>query len=194
MCSQFRNGYRHNSLRYAGRDYSLPGNYFVTICTAQKTEWFGSVINGKMHLSEIGRIASQMWFEIPVHFPFIGLDAFVVMPDHIHGIIVINKYTGPSVVWALHATPIQPHDATPRQPHDTTPPVNETMSSISPKPGSLSVVVRSYKSAVTKHAHKFDSNFSWQRGFHDNIICTTGQLFRIRKYISDNAQNWYKKV
>ena len=186
MCSQFRNGYRNNSLRYSGRDYSLPGKYFVTICTARKTEWFGSVINGKMHLSEIGRIAFQMWYEIPIHLPFISLDAFVVMPDHIHEIIVIKKNFGPSPAEALHATP--------RQPHDTTPPVNETMSSISPKPGSLSVVVQSYKSAVTKHAHKFDSNFSWQRGFHDNIICTTGQLVRIRKYISDNTQNLHKKV
>ena len=97
-CSQFRKG--HNSLRYAGRNYSLPGKYFVTICTAIKTEWFGKVINGKMHLSEIGHIASQMWYEIPVHFPFIGLDAFIVMPDHIHGIIVINR------VGALHATPL----------------------------------------------------------------------------------------
>jgi putative transposase len=182
MCSQFRNGYRHNSLRYAGRDYSLPGKYFVTICTSQKTEWFGSVINGKMHLSEIGRIASQMWYEIPVHFPFIGLDAFVVMPDHIHGIIVINKYAGPPIAGVLHATPLPPYDAT----H----PANEIMSSVSPKPGSLSVVVRSYKSAVTKHAHKFDSSFSWQRGFHDNIICTVGQMSRIRKYIFDNVRNW----
>jgi hypothetical protein len=76
-------------LRYTGRDYSRPGKYFVTICTAGKKEWFGNVINSKMHLSEIGQIASKMWQEIPVHFPFIGLDTFVVMP-----------------VGALHATPL----------------------------------------------------------------------------------------
>jgi len=64
------------------------------------------------------------------------------------------------------------------------------MSSISPGSGSLSVVVRSYKSVVTKHANKFDSQFSWQHGFYDTIICTTGQLSRIRKYILDNPQNW----
>jgi putative transposase len=186
MCSQSRSGYRHKSLRYARRDYSLPGKYFVTICTDMKIEWFGKVIDGKMHLSEIGRIASQMWYEIPVHFPFIGLDAFIVMPDHIHGIIVINKFIGSSTAGALHATPL-PH-------HDTTHPANEIMSSISPKPGSLSVVVRSYKSAVTKHVHKLENSFSWQRGFHDNIICTTGQLSRIRKYILDNAQNRHKKI
>jgi len=69
-------------------------------------------------------------------------------------------------------------------------PLNETMSSISPKSGSLSVVVRSYKSAVTKNVHKSDNHFSWQRGYYDNIICTIGQLKRIRKYVLENPQNW----
>jgi REP element-mobilizing transposase RayT len=169
-------------LRYAGRDYSRTGKYFVTICTARKTEWFGNVVNDKMHLSEIGHIASQLWYEIPVHFPFIDLDAFVVMPDHIHGIIVIKRSIEMPIVGALHATPLQPFDAAHL--------VNETMSSISPKSGSLSVVVRSYKSAVTKHVHSLGGHFSWQRGFYDTIICTTGQLKRIRKYVLDNPQNW----
>jgi len=170
------------SLHCTGRNYSRPGKYFVTICTAWTKEWFGNVINGKMYLSEIGQIASQMWYEIPVHFPFIGLDTFVVMPNHIHGIIIINRSIEKPIVEALHATPLQPPDAKFLK--------NETMSSISPKSGSLSVVVRSYKSAVRKYAHKSDSNFSWQPGYYDTIICTTGQLFHIRKYISDNAQNW----
>jgi len=107
-----------------------------------------------MYLSEIGQIASKLWREIPVHFPFIGLDIFVVMPNHIHGIIVINRFIGTPMVGALHATPLLSHDTT----HLT----DKTMSSISPKSGSLSVVVRSYKSVVTKRAHKFDTNFSWQ--------------------------------
>jgi REP element-mobilizing transposase RayT len=135
-----------------------------------------------MHLSEIGEIASKMWREIPYHFPFIGLDAFVVMPDDIHGIIVINKSIRTSIVGALHATPLPPPDAKFMK--------NKTMSAISPKSGSLSVVIRSYKSAVTKHAHKSDTNFSWQLGFYDSIICSAGHLFRIRKYILDNALNW----
>ena len=147
-----------------------------------KTEWFGNVINGKMQLSEIGQIASQMWYEIPIHFPFIDLDVFVVMPNHIHGIIVINRSIEKPIVGALHATPLPPDDVTHL--------LNETMSFISPKSGSLSVVVRSYKSAVTKHAHKLDSHFSWQSGYYDTIICTKGQLKRIRKYVLENPQNW----
>ena len=182
MCSLLRNRIRYNSLRFAGRDYSRPGKYFVTICTGQMVKWFGEMISGEMHLSGIGHIASHMWYEIADHFPFIGLGDFVVMPDHIHGIIIINMFIEKPIVEALHATPLQTPDAKFLK--------NETMSSISPKRGSLSVVVRSYKSAVTKYAHKFDSEFSWQPGFYDSIICTTGQLKRIRRYVLDNPQNW----
>jgi REP element-mobilizing transposase RayT len=139
-----------------------------------------------MYLSEIGHIASQVWYEIPVHFPFIDLYAFVVMPNHIYGIIVSIRFIGTPIVGALHATPLPPPEAKFLK--------NKTMSFISPKSGSLSVVVRSYKSAVTKHVHKLDSHFSWQHGFYDTIICTTGQLSRVRKYILDNTQSNGEKV
>ena len=68
MTLLYRNRNRYDSLRYSGRDYSRPGKYFVTICTAGTKKWFGNVINGKMYLYEIRQIASQMWYEIPVHF------------------------------------------------------------------------------------------------------------------------------
>jgi REP element-mobilizing transposase RayT len=124
-------------MRYTGRDYSRPGKYFVTICKAGTKEWFGNVINSKMHLSEIVQIASKMWREIPFHFLCIDLDAFVVMPNHIHGIIIINRSIRTPVVGSLHATTLLQHDATHL--------VNKTMSSISPKSGSLSVVVLLFK-------------------------------------------------
>jgi putative transposase len=198
MGSLFRIRFRKNSLRYTGRDYSLPGKYFVTIHTTGTKEWFGNVIIGKMYLSEIGHIATHMWYEIPVHFPFVDLDAFMVMPNHIHGIIDINRLIGTSIVGALHATPLLQHDATPLLQHDATPlptddathSLKEPMSYISPKSGSLSVVIRSYKSVVTKNVHKIDIHFSWQHGFYDTIICTTSKLKRIRKYVLENPQNW----
>ena len=67
-------------------------------------EWFGNIINGEMHLSGIGHIASQMWYDIPFHFPYINLDEFVIMPNHIHGIININRYIEKTLVGSLHAT------------------------------------------------------------------------------------------
>ncbi len=189
----------HNiSLRYPGRDYSLPGKYFVTICTGDKRKWFGTIVNGEIQLSDIGSIAFNLWHEIPQHFPNITLDEFVIMPDHIHGIIIINRNLKKTVVSSLHATnPQSLHATNPQSLHATNPPTpynvpgkNETMSCISPKPGSLSVVIRSYKSAVTRDARLINGDFSWQSRFYDTIICTKGQLSRIRKYIRNNPIKW----
>jgi len=108
MNSFYRKRRRHNSLRYPGRDYSLPGKYFVTICTADKREWFVKIIKGEMKLSNTGNIAYEYWCEIPEHFPYITLDEFIIMPNHIHGIIIINKNPNKHVVGSLHATTLLP--------------------------------------------------------------------------------------
>jgi REP element-mobilizing transposase RayT len=183
----------HNiPLRYPGRDYSLPGKYFVTICTRDKRKWFGTIVNGETRLSDIGSIAYKLWHEIPQHFPNITLDEYIIMPDHIHGIIIINRNFKNSVVGSLHATNPPSMHATNLPTPDDVPGKNEAMSCISPKSGSLSVVIRSYKSAVTKNAQLINSDFSWQSRFYDVIICTKGQLSRIRKYIKNNPANWGK--
>jgi len=190
MDSSYRRRRLHNSLRYPGRDYSLPGKYFITICTANRKEWFGTI--GSSHattilLSDIGNIAYKLWYEIPQHFPYITLDAFVIMPNHVHGIIFINKNSNNNFVGSLHATTLL--HATDLPSHDNDPQKNTTMSLLSPKSGSLSVVIRSYKSAVTRYARMVDCDFSWQSGFYDSIICTAGQLARVRKYIENNPLN-----
>jgi putative transposase len=182
MYSFYKKRKHRNSLRYPGRDYSLPGKYFVTICTSDRIRWFGKIINGEIQLSDIGNIAYRFWHDMPQHFPYVTIDEFVIMPNHIHGIIIINKSAKIPVVGLLHATNL------PRPDKITV--INASMSSISPKIGSLSVVIRSYKSAVTKNAHLIDGRFSWQSRFYDNIICTSGQLTRIRKYIKNNPRNW----
>ncbi|HKK41782.1 MAG TPA: hypothetical protein VJ963_05180, partial [Bacteroidales bacterium] len=100
----YRKRRNRNSLRYPGRDYSLPGKYFVTICTADRVEWFGRILNGEMKLSEIGNIAYICWHEIPGHFINVSIDEFIIMPDHIHGIVIINKSEKIPLVGSLHAT------------------------------------------------------------------------------------------
>jgi len=182
MCSFHRRRFRYNSLRYPGRNYSLPGKYFVTIVTAEKKEWFGTIINGEMQLSDIGSIAYKFWCEIPQHFPYITLGEYIIMPNHIHGIIIINRHVEKPLVGSLHATTLPLPDDVPMK--------NKSILSISPKEGSLSVIMRSYKSAVTRDARLINKKFSWQSGFYDTIICTTGQLTRIRKYIINNPGNW----
>ncbi|MDP2885877.1 MAG: hypothetical protein Q8P51_12750, partial [Ignavibacteria bacterium] len=80
---------RRNTNRLVGHDYSQPGEYFVTMCTKDREDLFGEITGGEMKLNEVGEIAVKCWKEIPRHYPSIKLDEFVVMPNHVHGIIVV---------------------------------------------------------------------------------------------------------
>lgn len=168
-------------MRLINWDYRSNADYFVTISTDDKTCFFGDIGLDKhtkqktMKLSKIGQFAHDFWVEIPDHFPFVKLDAFVVMPNHVHGIITINHDRNVACNISTNDIPFSK---------------NERMAKISPKKGSLSSVIRSYKSAVTKHARQIDLKFSWQSLYHDHIIRNPFALHRIRKYINNNPNNW----
>jgi hypothetical protein len=85
---------RRNTNRLVGHDYSQPGEYFVTLCTKDREDIFGEIIGGEMRLNEVGEIAVKSWKEIPLYSPCIELDEFVVMPNHVHGIIAIVRMMG----------------------------------------------------------------------------------------------------
>jgi putative transposase len=194
MCSLFRNKFRNESFRLNSHDYSSDSTYFITICTHMGLSYFGNISNEKMILSEMGQIAHKLWYEIPEHFSFVSLDEFVVMPNHVHGIVIIQS-TAPgrmlqshagtlqSPVGTLHATSLQSSTSQ----HHTK---NEFMSTISPKTGSLATVIRSYKSAVSKNVHLIDPDFSWQPRYYDHIIRSDRELDRIRDYIINNPVKW----
>jgi len=134
--------------------------------------YFGEIIKGQMNLSEIGEIADKYWKTIPKHFSFVLLDEYVIMPNHMHGIIIINvpyhsdkrNENHDTDVETLHATSL--HGSNP----DPDGNKNEKMAEISPKPGSLSTIIRSYKSTVTKYARKIHPDFAWQTRFFDHVI------------------------
>ena len=88
---KYNNKYRIETTRLKNWDYGWNGAYFITICTKNRIHYFGEIKNQKMQLSGIGKMAEKYWHEIPAHFPFVKLDAFIVMPNHIHGIIIIDK-------------------------------------------------------------------------------------------------------
>jgi putative transposase len=88
--SLYQNKYRNESARLHGYDYSLEGAYFITICTKNRNHYFGKIFNGEMILNDIGIITEEIWFEIRIHYPSAILGAFVIMPNHIHGIIIID--------------------------------------------------------------------------------------------------------
>jgi putative transposase len=91
MIDKFQNKYRIPSARLHNWDYGDNGAYFITICTSNRNHFFGEITNDIMELNEIGNIAENFWVEIPQHYPFIELGNYIVMPDHIHGILIINK-------------------------------------------------------------------------------------------------------
>jgi REP element-mobilizing transposase RayT len=185
---RFKGKYRVESTRVPTWNYAANGWYFVTICTRDSTHFFGEVITSQMEFSTIGEIAQQFWAEIPKHFNHTYIDAYVIMPNHVHGIIVIDR----------------PHQVNrDRQPNvETLPPNVETlhcnvstrrqfMSDISPQAGSLGAIVRSYKSAVSRWSHQNGfEDFAWQDRFYDRIIRADGSLNCIRQYIVNNPTKW----
>ena len=174
------------SYRRKGYDYSQEGNYFVTFCTKEKAHLFGEIRNGVMHLARAGEIAASCWKEIPRHFTNVELVEFVVMPDHVHGIIVIVKTLRRDVQLNIQ-TPFPKHSP-------TAPPTDDYFSRISPKRGSLAVVVRTFKAAVTTLCRQNGiGEFEWQRGYHDHIIRDKESLDQIRQYIIANPRHWTPK-
>ena len=171
---KFRNKYRVPSARAAWWDYGWNGAYFITICTKNRLPYFGAIQNRKMTLANCGVLADVFWHEIPNHSNNVELGAFVVMPNHIHGILILDN----PAVQTLHATSLPPQQ-----------PPNR-MSDISPMAGTVSTIMRSYKSAVTKHAHRLGFTFDWQTRFHDHIIRNNGEFQRINDYIENNPNNW----
>jgi hypothetical protein len=206
MTDKFQNKYRIASSRLQNWDYRWNAAYFVTICTKNRDHYFGEISNGEMNLSGIGIIADIMWYEIKNHSKNVELDAFVVMPNHIHGIIIINKPNGlvadvangsdgdvanGSVADVANGSDVETLHATSLPPTPPTPPTkNQTMANISPKRGSLSTILRSYKSAVTNHTNRLGFQFAWQSRFHDHIIRDEDEFQRIRNYIINNPKNW----
>ncbi len=155
-------------------NYEADGAYFITICVKNRKCILGEIINGKMELSGIGEMVQKYWDQIPEHFGNIQLDEFVVMPNHIHGIVVINNLR------CVHCRDVACNVST-----------GNIMSRISPKPKSLSTIIRSFKSAVSNWCHKNNfAFFQWQPRFYERIIRDENELNQIRKYIRNNPIKW----
>jgi REP element-mobilizing transposase RayT len=192
MSEKFRNKYTIKSTRLEKYNYSQNGMYFVTICTKDREEFFGSVIGEKMVLSDIGKIAKQYWQEIPQHFPFVNLDEYIVMPNHLHVIVEIIKNANTRNCRDEAMPRLKNHhyqdEALPRLYTGK----YLQMSKISPKSDSLSVIIGSFKSIVAKTANKQFPRigFAWQSRFYDHIIRNEKSLNKIREYIQTNPKMW----
>jgi len=176
------------SIRKRGWDYTSAGCYFVTINTHKSRALFGAIVNGKMVLNEAGRVAEKCWQEIPEHFPAVDLDAFVVMPNHVHGVLNLQEGFGGKGFGIPNPS--------------TTPQFGK------PQAGSLGTVVGAYKAAVSRilgRGGKFPARAKlppipapisagasaiWHRNYWDVIVPDEKALAAIRNYIRFNPQNY----
>ncbi|MDD3050322.1 MAG: hypothetical protein PHR06_04185 [Candidatus Cloacimonetes bacterium] len=189
----FNNKYRIDSTRLKGWDYGWNASYFVTICTHNREYFFGKIESGKIKLSEIGKIAEKYWFEITQHFPFVKLGSFVVMPNHIHGIIIIDKTNVETqndfvvetqdnnmvVVETQNLASLQLR-------------YGETANHFGPQSKNLASIIRGYKIGVTKNARIINPNFKWQPRYYDHIIRDEKSFYNISNYIINNPINWHE--
>ncbi|WP_324673268.1 hypothetical protein [Hymenobacter sp. GOD-10R] len=175
--AHYQEKYRVASTRLLGYDYGQSGAYFVTICTKNRQPYFGAieVPNGHwdaafLQPSMLGRKALACWEFIPQLAPFIRLDAFVLMPDHLHGVLLFDREA------PENSTPIQNY--------------NNRFGSQSLN---LASVLRGFKSAVTTYARHNNLEFEWQARFHDRVVRNQHELERIRAYVSSNPTRWQKE-
>ena len=165
LMDKYKNKYRIASARAVFHDYASDGAYFITICTKKRFPWFGNIKNGKMELTAAGRLEWECWLEIPEHLPFVSLGAFVVMPDHVHGIVIIDK-----------------NGVVP----DTRNVETRQAASLH-----LGCVVGGFKSAVTKKSRVHFPEFAWQARYYDHIIRNAFSFRSISRYIEMNVENYH---
>ncbi len=170
----FKNRFRIDSTRLKHWDYSSSAYYYVTICTKRHVCFFGEVIEGKIKLTPLGAVALKSWEEIPHHFPQVTLDAFVIMPNHVHGIIIIDNDDW--LVETQNFAPLQEF-----QPNK-----------FGPQSKNLASIIRGYKIGVKKWSTINNIPFAWQERFYDHIIRNEKNLEDIRDYIVNNGLSWDK--
>jgi len=163
--------HHRRSIRLKEYDYSQAGGYFITICIQDSKHIFGRIRDGFVELSKIGKIANEFWFEIPKHFEDVELDEFVIMPNHLHGIICINDMD----VGVQNFEPLQKQS---RFQHIIT--------------KSIGSIIRAYKSSVTHWCRQNGyEGFRWQRNYWEHVIRNEEKLYKIRQYIQNNPLKWH---
>ena len=187
--------HHRRSIRLKGYDYTSPGGYFITLVAQGRVCLFGEITKGEMQYSERGQIAYEYWLAIPDHFHNAELGAFVIMPNHMHGIIILKEsldasrrrdiiYPAPRTGTTCRAPTGAPTDA----------PTGRAAMEQFQKPvvGSIPTIIRIYKAAVTR---KIVAQFGgmpdlWQRNYYEHIIRNDDEHKRIHLYIESNPLHW----
>jgi REP element-mobilizing transposase RayT len=159
--------HHRRSIRLKEYDYTQPGGYFITIVTYQRGLLFGEIVNEEMRLNDYGKTADECWCAIPEHFQNVEVGAYVVMPNHVHGILVINDDRRGTIYRA------------------------PTEQFQKPVRGSIPTIVRTYKAAVTRRiGREQNATGMWQRNYYEHVIRNHEDWDRIHRYIETNPSMW----
>jgi len=159
--------HHRTSIRLQGYDYRLEGAYFVTICTHGRHCLLGEVAEGEMQLNEAGRIAAAAWGWLAEQYPHVSLDASVVMPNHLHGIIILGGNTKDR----------------PQEGGSRTAPTKKPL-------GRLIAAFKTVSSKTLNALPEPPAVRLWQRNYFERIIRSREELFRVRSYIASNPARW----
>lgn len=176
--------YHRRSIRLKGYDYTQPGACFVTVVTQNRVCLFGEIVDGRMRLNRLGKIVYEEWFRTARLRPYVELrpDEFIVMPNHIHGIIrIVDIIDDDNVVGARRR----------RAPTTTSGTTLEQFGR--PVPGSIPTIIRAFKSATTRRINEWRGTPGarvWQRNYWEHIVRNEKALERIRRYIMTNPARW----
>ena len=165
--------FHRRSVRIPGGDYSRPGAYFVTICAAYRRNIFGAVEGGKVFLSPLGEIVRGCWVQIPEHFPAATIKNYVIMPNHLHGIIGLS-------VGARYIVPSDPGARTREQFQN-------------PTRGTIPTIVRTFKASVTRNARndlKIGDQMIWQSNYFERVLRDGREVSLAIRYIAENPARW----
>jgi len=181
-----------SSLRLKGFDYSGPSAYFVTICTENRVCYLGNVVDGITISYPIGDVIREIWQEIPRKFQGVDIDAFIIMPNHVHGIVIVNK----ECMDLVHNVPINNFvknkkvglmNQTPTKNH------NKTKNWILMQNSNQTVgkIIRYFKAKTAKTIHdRFFPSFQWQRNYYEHVVRSPKELNSVREYIINNPIKW----
>ncbi len=161
-------GYRIESNRLKGWDYGSEADYFITICTKNAVNYFAEIQNGTLIKLPLWYVTKRYWQEICVHFPFVTVLDFVVMPNHVHGILRVNERNE------------ETH-------HDVSLLV---VNKFGPQKNNIPSIIRHFKGAVKRYANKNDIQFHWQSNYHEQILWTDWHFYNVRRYIRSNVESW----
>ncbi len=170
------------SIRLKRYDYSSPGYYFITICVKDRKRVLGKIKNGKIILFQIGKIANECWRSIPFHFKNVVLGYFIIMPDHIHGILIIENA---DMISAMIVGNADLHSLQSQYSY------NQYRTKMH-----LPKIIHGFKSSTTREIHRQLNgvDFAWQKSYYDRIIRNQNKYARFQQYILDNLVKWELKM